>query len=50
LHPEQALAFLGSVRRGLALPEIGVLNAPAPGWSRQVSVTGDAVHTQVQWC
>jgi hypothetical protein len=51
LHPEQALAFLGSVRRrGLALPEIGVLNAPAPGWFRQVSVTSDAIHIRIQWC
>jgi hypothetical protein len=51
LPPEQALEFLGSVRRrGLALAEIGVLNAPAPGWSRQVSVTGDAIHTRFKWC
>lgn len=50
LHPEQAVAFLGSVRRrGLALPEIGVLNAPAPSWSRLVSVSSDAIHTTVRW-
>jgi hypothetical protein len=50
LHPDHTLGFIGSVRRrGLSLPEIGVLNAPAPGWLRQVSFTGDTNHTTFHW-
>ncbi|MFI5891856.1 hypothetical protein ACIA5D_17270 [Actinoplanes sp. NPDC051513] len=51
LQPEQALAFLGSVRRrGLTLPEVAVLNAPAPGWYRHVTIIGDGIDTRFGWC
>ncbi len=39
LNPSHALAFIeGTRRRGLATHEIGILNTPAPGWIRRVTV------------
>jgi hypothetical protein len=51
VKPGQALAFIRNIRRRGPMPyEIATLNAPNPGWGRQVAIGPNGVpNTHYQW-